>query len=1011
MPDSLMLIAGRFAQGPLLASGGMGDVFAGHDQRDDRPVAIKRVRAAPADATAIARAAQEGAILRATAHPSIVHVLAVVDDPSGPVIVMERVGGGTLAGLIAREGRLPLDRVLHIALDLADALARAHRLGIVHRDLKPDNVLLADDGSPRLTDFGISSMRGARSVHDDGALIGTAPYLPPEAWDGEVPDARADIWAFGVMLYEMLAGHRPFSATLSGLLHAAIATVDPVPIESIRADVPPALARALRRMLAKRPADRMASIRELGLVLDRLIGGTSEGAAHAASLPRYATPLVGRRDALATLRALLASDATRLVTLTGPGGCGKTRLAVEVATSLAADLPDGVQFVDLSPIRDHRLVLPAIARALGVEDDLQASLVDDIARSIGGARRLLVLDNMEQVIGAAAEVARLVAATPRLTVLVTSRFPLHVSAERLVALAPLEAPDPHERALARLEDNDAVRLFVTRARARRPDFALDATAAWTVGEICRRLDGLPLAIELAAARAHAYPPAYILGLLAAPLAVLGGGEADRSPRQQTLRATIAWSVELLAPDEARTFARLAAFAGAFTFDDALAVAAEAGDDAPAFVDRLQALVERHLVVVRHAPEETRYALLDTVRAYAAELLAASAEHDAVAARHAAHFAARADGWGARVAAAGVRQAIREFNGALADFRAMLTRAEGSDPAAFAAHVAALGRFWYLAGHWNEARAWDARALAVPAEVAGDARCRVLDELARLEMFLGDEANAILHHEEAHARAAASADRALAARTAEGLGEVLLKVGDIARATRVLEDAVAAARALSDAGLLADCLTTLATARVADGRTDAAEALLREAERLVTATADALGAVRIHYYLAGLALLREDLAGARAQCESGIAAADEAGETSWGCHLDEMLGRVRAEEGDHPAAARLMAHSLQAFHAVGSRTCLPHSFEAAARLGCRQPDVAAHARAAHLLGAADGLCAELRIAMLPVERALFVQTAERVRALVPTAAFEAEWNAGRERGEAAAVALALASLGR
>jgi len=257
---------------------------------------------------AVAAIAREGALLRAAAHPNIVSVIAVLDDPDGPWIVMDYVGGGTLKDLLDRTERLPIERALSIGLDLADALARAHRLGIVHRDLKPANVLMAEDGTPRLADFGVARMLSAPTPAND-AIVGTLPYLAPEAWDGEPVDARADIWALGVILYEMLGGRRPFAASHPGLLHAAISVKEPPRLSALRPEVPAAVARAIKAMLAKRPDERMQTVREIALILEQglrsLNDGSPPGASAIPGLPRPASAMLGRATELALIEARL----------------------------------------------------------------------------------------------------------------------------------------------------------------------------------------------------------------------------------------------------------------------------------------------------------------------------------------------------------------------------------------------------------------------------------------------------------------------------------------------------------------------------------------------------------------------------------------------------------------------------------------------------------------------------------------------------------------------------------
>ncbi len=365
------------------------------------------------------------------------------------------------------------------------------------------------------------------------------------------------------------------------------------------------------------------------------------------TLPRPLTSLVGRELEVSAVRALLAR--VRLLTITGPGGIGKTRLAIAAATG--ANFPDGVLFVDLAPVHDPRLVPAAIALALGVRDSAEVPLLDRIADSIGGRRLLLMLDNCEQVTDAASDLARLLSAAPQLVILATSRVPLCIAGEQEYVLTPLPLPaEAHEQARRRepdratqsIADAPAVQLFVQRACAVRAAFALADDNAGVVAAICIRLDGLPLAIELAAAQLRALTPAVLLARLERRLPLLTGGPRDAPARQRTLRDAIAWSIDLLTDDDRRGFQRMAVFAGGCTLDAAAAVCAEpAGDDAAA-VALVGTLVAHSLIQQRGSDEEPRYVMLETVREYAAELLAASGEELSIRQRHTSYYVALAE---------------------------------------------------------------------------------------------------------------------------------------------------------------------------------------------------------------------------------------------------------------------------------------------------------------------------------------------------------------------------------
>ncbi|CAA9520147.1 MAG: hypothetical protein AVDCRST_MAG73-127, partial [uncultured Thermomicrobiales bacterium] len=317
-----------------------------------------------------------------------------------------------------------------------------------------------------------------------------------------------------------------------------------------------------------------------------------------ARLPAPLTSFVGREREIETVAALLRREGVRLVTLTGPGGVGKTRLAVRVAEEVAGEYPDGVVFVALAPVQDPELVLSAIAQVLGVRETGDQSLAERLAGALHERRLLLVLDNFEQVIDTGPQIARLVAACPRLTALVTSRVVLRLSGEHDVSVQPLPLPEADSEAMT--AETDAVRLFLARARAARAGFVPTDADTIAVAAICRRLDGLPLAIELAAARVAHLPPAALLARLEQRLPLLTGGPRDAPLRQQTMRDAIAWSYDLLPAEEQALFRRLAVFAGGFTLDAAEAVA---GDAALSVFDALCALVDASLVQRADGPGE------------------------------------------------------------------------------------------------------------------------------------------------------------------------------------------------------------------------------------------------------------------------------------------------------------------------------------------------------------------------------------------------------------------------
>ena len=415
---------------------------------------------------------------------------------------------------------------------------------------------------------------------------------------------------------------------------------------------------------------------------------------------------------MASARALLLEEAVPLLTLTGPGGVGKTRLALAVAHDIATAFADGAIFVDLSPVSDPTLVLPAVARPLGVRDAGQRPLAEVLAAYLRPRQALIVLDNCEQVLAAMPDVATLLAACPALQILATSRAPLGLRGEYLLPVPPLALPaetgalPPDPTALAEVE---AVALFVRLARAADSGFVLSVANAVAVAEVCRRLDGLPLALELAAARVRVLPPAALAALPGGRLRVLGGGPRDAPARQRALRDAFAWSYDLLSPGEQSLFRALAVFAGGF---DAAAAAAVAGDDPVGVLERLGALVDQSLVRREARPggddaasggHVVRFGLLETVREFALDRLRERDEEDTARRALAAHFLALAAQARTEIDEPGMmRPWLDRLEDEYPNLRtALVALADAGDATGELRLVEALFRFWYPRGRLRE----------------------------------------------------------------------------------------------------------------------------------------------------------------------------------------------------------------------------------------------------------------------------------------------------------------------
>ncbi len=472
-------------------------------------------------------------------------------------------------------------------------------------------------------------------------------------------------------------------------------------------------------------------------------------------LPRPRTSFVGRHHEIAQARRLLRSSS--LLTLTGPGGCGKTRLALELAAGVADDFPRGAQFVPLAAIRDPSLVPVSVAQAVGLQDSRGGSLLAHLSRYIADGELLLILDNFEQVLPAADFVAALLAACARLRIVVTSRSPLHLSGEQEFPVTPLPVPVGGAAvSAAAVSAADSAQLFAVRAAALLPGFTIDEHTAKPIADIVHRLDGLPLAIELAAARVKVLPLAAIPARLDDALGFLVGAGRDVPDRQRTLRATIAWSYDLLSGDAQRLLAAMSVFRGGAALDDVEAVCGDALRVNSPVLDALQELVDHNLVRLTGSATVPRYAMLESVREFAAEDLRSRAGAEAVQAAHAAQFRRRGDGL-ARPPLWPAREGLDRLESEHDNFRAALDWYRQRDPSA-ALHLAnRLTAFWSARGHFSEGRRRLGELLAlVPADdpewVDG------MNGAAWLATDQGDFATSNALFDRSVARARADADR-------------------------------------------------------------------------------------------------------------------------------------------------------------------------------------------------------------------------------------------------------------
>jgi predicted ATPase len=620
----------------------MGSVYLGRDLSSGRLVAIKRLQPdlVANDPEMVERFAREGEALRQLNHPNIVKVLDTIHENGQHYIVMEYVGGGSLRQLMDVEGQLSLQLVLSLGLEIADALSRAHHLNIIHRDIKPANVLLAEDKTPHLTDFGIALMGDQSRITQAGALAGTYAYLCPEAWEGRALDGRADIWSFGVLLYEMLAGRHPFEAETLAATFAAILNKEPAPLLEFRPDVPAHLAELIHGMLRKDPEQRISGVRLVGATLEAIEkGDATPGVTGQASrfatpalaarkapsnLPHQGTPFIGRRAELIEIASRLSDPSCRLLTLVGPGGIGKTRLALQAAASERANYRHGVYLVQLAPLSSPESIVPTIAEAIGFSfyrtedpDRIGPSPRQQLLDHLREKEMLLLLDNYEHLLQRADLAADILAQAPQAKLLATSRERLNILGEWVMPVRGLaypthESPDVPGTGIT---GYSSVQLYVQRARQMGGTIELDQSTEEAIIRICQLVDGAPLAIELAASWLQTLSAAEIAAEIERSYAFLETTLRDMPERHRSLRVVFENSWNLLDRKGQQFLASLSVFRGGFDREAAMVVAANG--DRNLTLAQLAALVGKSLL--KHDPSG-RYELHQLLAQFAAEKL-------------------------------------------------------------------------------------------------------------------------------------------------------------------------------------------------------------------------------------------------------------------------------------------------------------------------------------------------------------------------------------------------------
>src|SRR3989440_3463840 len=666
---------------------------------------------------------------------------------------------------------------------------------------------------------------------------------------------------------------------------------------------------------------------------------------HPNNLPVQPTPLIGRAKEVALVQNLLQREEVRLLTLTGPGGIGKTRLGLQVAAQLTDRFADGVFFVNLAPISDSTFVVPAIAQTLGLKETGGQPLHDLLQASLQDRQLLLLLDNFEQVLGAAEHLADLLAACPRLKVLVTSRFVLHVRGEQEFAVPPLAVPSPtHVPDLVALSQYEAVALFISRAQAVKPDFQVTHANALAVAEICAHLDGLPLAIELAAARVKLLPPQALLARLGKRLAVLTSRERDLPVRQQTLRNTIAWSYHLLDAEEQQLFRRLSVFASGCRISAIEAICSTLGAQVEPVLDTVASLIDKSLLQqTEQEGEEPRLLMLETIREYGLEVLTTSGEMEITRQAHALYYLRLSEE--AEPELAGPQQAIwlerleREHDSLRAALQWGLAPGEDGHRREMTLRLGgALRRFWIVHGHLSEGRNFLERALVESKGVPASVQVKAFVTAANLANKQGDNDRTEVLAEKSRALYQELGDTQGIALSLRLLAGVAGRRGTLTAARMLNEEALALFREVGDKEGAAWSLQNMGLLTIAQGEFAEAHALLEESLAFHREVGNKAGMAHALWALASALFdFQGDPTTIRALVEESLALSEEVGDKEASGSCFSLSGKLALSQGDIATARRLLEKSLVINREIGNREHIADSLFYRARVEVQQGD--------------------------------------------------------------------------